>query len=167
MTTGAAIAFALLVGIGATLATDLWAQLLRRVLGIPAMDWAVVGRWFGHLVRGRFAHRSIAQALPVRGERALGWLAHYATGIVFAAALLALAGPAWAWHPTLVPALAFGLVTVIFPFAALQPGMGIGFAASKTPRPNRARLRSLLTHAVFGFGLYGSALLAARLLPQD
>ena len=88
-------------------------------------------------------------------------------GIAYAAALLALAGQSWARHPTLPLALGFGLVTVIFPFAVLQPGMGTGFAASKTPRPNRARLRSLLTHAVFGFGLYGSALLAARLLPQD
>ena len=72
MTTGEAVAFSLLVGTGATLATDLWAQLLRRALGIPAMDWALVGRWFGHLVRGRFTHPSIAQALPVRGERAIG-----------------------------------------------------------------------------------------------
>ncbi|GAB3786781.1 DUF2938 domain-containing protein [Dyella agri] len=167
MTIGQAIAFALLVGVGATLAMDLWAQLLRRVLGIPVTDWALVGRWFGHLVRGRFAHQSIARAQPVRGERAIGWLAHYAIGIAYAAALCALAGPAWARHPALLPALGFGLATVIFPFAVLQPGMGAGFAASRTPRPNRARLRSLLTHAVFGFGLYGSALLVARLLPQD
>ncbi|MEW9624635.1 DUF2938 domain-containing protein [Rhodanobacter geophilus] len=161
------IAFTLLVGVGATLATDLWAQLLRRVLGVPAMDWALVGRWLGQLARGCFAHQGIAQAAPVRGERALGWLAHYVTGIVFASALLALAGPAWVRHPTLPPALGFGLATVIFPFAVLQPGMGGGFAASRTPRPNRARLRSLLTLAVFGCGLYGSALLAARLLLRD
>ena len=72
MTTGAVAVLALLVGAGATLATDLWAQLLQRALGIPAMDLALVGRWFGHLARGRFAHRSIAQASPVRGEHAIG-----------------------------------------------------------------------------------------------
>jgi hypothetical protein len=167
MTTGAVAVLALLVGAGATLATDLWAQLLQRALGIPAMDLALVGRWFGHLARGRFAHRSIAQASPVRGEHAIGWLAHYAIGTTYAAALFALAGPAWARHPTLPPALGFGLATVVFPFTVLQPGMGAGFAASRMARPNLARLRSLLTHAVFGLGLYGSALLAARLLPQD
>ena len=122
----AAVAFALLVGAGATLATDLWAQLLRRGLGIPAPDWALVGRWFGHLAHGRFAHRNIVQTAPVRGERTIGWLAHYATGIVYAAALLVLAGTEWARHPTLLPALGFGVATVVFPYAVLQPGMGVG-----------------------------------------
>jgi hypothetical protein len=40
----------------------------------------------------------------------------------------------------------------------LQPGMGLGIAGSKTPRPNVVRLRALLTHTVFGVGLYLSAL---------
>lgn len=46
----------------------------------------------------------------------------------------------------------------------MQPGMGFGVAASKTPKPNVARLRSLAAHTVFGFGLYLAALLAAPLL---
>jgi hypothetical protein len=41
----------------------------------------------------------------------------------------------------------------------MQPGMGAGIAASKTPNPNVARLRSIVTHTVYGIGLYGSALL--------
>jgi len=42
------------------------------------------------------------------------------------------------------------------PFFLMQPGMGAGIATSKTPRPNAARLQSLITHAVFGLGLYGA-----------
>ena len=45
----------------------------------------------------------------------------------------------------------------------MQPGMGAGIAASKTPKPNAARLRSAMTHTVFGLGLYASALLASRI----
>jgi hypothetical protein len=45
----------------------------------------------------------------------------------------------------------------------MQPGMGAGIAASKTPNPNAARLRSILAHTAFGIGLYGSALLSALL----
>lgn len=158
-------AFALPVGIGATLATDLWALALQRTLGLRPPDWAMIGRWLGHLPSGRLVQPDIAHATPVRGELAIGWLAHYATGVVFATALLALAGPDWARQPSLLPALGFGLVTVIFPYALLQPGLGAGFAASRTPAPNRMRLRSLLTHAVFGLGLYVSALLCTWLAP--
>ena len=42
----------------------------------------------------------------------------------------------------------------------MQPGMGAGIAASRTPRPAAARLHSLVTHAIFGIGLYA----AGRLL---
>ena len=157
-------ALALPIGIGATLATDLWALALRSALGLRPLDWALVGRWLGHLPRGRFVQPHIAQAESIPGERAIGWLAHYTIGVVFATALLALAGPDWARHPSLLPALGFGVVTVIFPYALLMPGLGAGFAASRTPAPNLMRLRSLLTHAVFGLGLYASALLCARLL---
>lgn len=121
----------------------------------------MVGRWFGHMPSGRFVHDNIAKALPVRGELAIGWASHNAIGIVFAAVLIAIAGLEWARRPTPLPALVFGLLTVVFPFFVMQPGMGAGVAASKTPAPNQARLRSVLTHTVFGVGLYGAALLVA------
>ena len=49
--------------------------------------------------------------------------------------------------------LAFGLVTVAAPFLLMQPALGVGIAASKTPNPTAARLRSLMTHAAFGLDL--------------
>lgn len=155
---------AILIGAGATVVADLWTLGLKRLLGISGLNWSLVGRWFGHFPRGRFVHANIAQAAPIAGERAIGWGAHYLVGISFAAALLAIEGPDWARQPTLLPALIVGIVTVAAPFFLMQPGMGAGIAASKTPSPNKARLRSLLTHAVFGFGLYLSALFWAALL---
>ena len=154
-----------LIGSGATLATDLWARLLKYAFGVPLPDWRMVGRWLGQMPRGRFVHRSMARAAPVRGERAVGWVAHHVIGIVFAAMLIAIAGVAWARQPTPVPALLFGLSTVAFPFLLMQPCMGAGFAASNAPAPNRARLRSVLNHAVFGVGLYAAALLMAWWMP--
>lgn len=72
-------------------------------------------------------------------------------------------GAEWVHQPTLYPALAFGFVTVIFPFFILQPGLGLGIAASKTANPNQLRLRSLLNHSIFGIGLYLCALILAKL----
>ncbi|MCU1764583.1 DUF2938 domain-containing protein [Pseudomonas protegens] len=157
---------ALLIGVGATLVLDLWTLFLARVLNIPGPNWAMVGRWIGHFPRGKFVHQSIARADAVPGERALGWLAHYLIGVVFAALLLLICGLEWARQPTLAPALIIGVLTVAAPFLLMQPGMGAGIAASKMPKPNVARLRSLIAHSVFGLGLYGAGMFWAWVLGQ-
>ncbi|WP_395757028.1 DUF2938 domain-containing protein [Achromobacter sp. EB05] len=155
---------AVLIGVGATLVMDLWALLLKRLFNAPSLDYAMVGRWIGHLPRGRLTHPGIARSAPIAGERAIGWIAHYAIGVLFALLLLALWGPAWAARPTLPPALIVGIATVAAPFLILQPGMGAGIAASRMPKPGVARLRSLMAHASFGVGLYLAGWLVAACL---
>jgi Protein of unknown function (DUF2938) len=145
------------IGLGATAMMDLWAQFLWRGFRVPSLDYALLGRWIGHSARGRFMHESIGKAAPVRYERIIGWTAHYTIGVAFAALLLGISGPEWLDRPTLVPALTVSSATLIAPFFVMQPAMGAGIAASKTPRPNAARLRSVITHTVYGLGLYASA----------
>ncbi|MBA2675683.1 DUF2938 domain-containing protein [Ramlibacter sp.] len=158
------LARTLLVGAGATAVMDAWTLFIKRCFGTVPLDYAMVGRWIGHLPRGRFVHQAIARAAPVRGERAIGWGAHYAIGIAFAAMLLAIAGLEWARRPTVALPLVFGVLTVAAPFFVLQPALGAGIAASRTPRPGAARLRSLMTHASFGLGLALSAWLQSLVL---
>jgi len=148
------------IGAGATVVMDLWAVLRKRLFGIPSLDYALVGRWLVHLTRGRFFHDPIGKSPRVAGERAIGWTAHYLIGIAFAAVLLASWGLEWARQPTLAPALIVGIGTVVLPFCVMQPAMGAGFAASRTPRPAMARFQSLVTHTVFGAGLYAAAWVA-------
>jgi hypothetical protein len=143
-----------MLGIIATALLDLWA-LARMTLSSVAMpDYAMVGRWVGHMFKGRFRHDSIARAKPVPFESLLGWTVHYATGIGFAWSLLVLSGMEWLRAPSLLPAFSVGVVSVAAPFLLLQPGMGLGIAASRAPQPKAARLRSLMTHTVFGLSLY-------------
>lgn len=153
----------LLIGVGATLCMDFWAALLRR-FGVPSLNFALLGRWIGHLPRGRWIHESITKAAPVRHEIVLGWFAHYAIGISFSALLLAVFGLEWARSPTLYPALGIGLVTVVAPLFVLQPALGAGIASSKTPRPVFNTVKSLVTHLVFGVGLFLAARLTAEVL---
>jgi Protein of unknown function (DUF2938) len=155
---------AALIGIGATVTMDLWAIFLKRCFGIPSLSYAMVGRWIGHLPRGQWVHQSIARSPPVRAENIVGWTAHYLIGVLFAALLLMVFGLDWARQPTLGPALIVGVATLTAPFLVLQPGMGAGIAASKTPKPNIARLKSLATHLVFGLGLFGAAVLSTLLM---
>ncbi|AIO66066.1 DUF2938 domain-containing protein [Burkholderia oklahomensis] len=154
---------ALLIGAGATAAMDVWALVRKRCFGVPSLDYGLVGRWLGHLARGRLRHAPIAVSPRVPGERAIGWLAHYLIGVAFAALLLALWGLGWAYRPTPGPALIVGIGSVAAPFLVMQPAMGSGIAASRTPRPAAARFHSVVTHAIFGIGLYGAGWAANRL----
>ena len=154
------IPLAVLIGIGATAVMDAWLVLLKR-MGIPTLNFAYIGRWVGHLLRGQIAHTAIARAAPIRGEVAWGWLTHYGVGVVFAALLVGINGADWLRSPTLLPALAAGICTVAAPLLVMQPAMGSGFAASRTPTPLKNCLRSLANHTVFGLGLYLSALAIA------
>jgi hypothetical protein len=153
-----------LIGAGATLAMDVWAALLRR-FGVASLNFAFLGRWLGHLPRGRWRHESIARAAPVRGELVIGWCAHYSIGIGFAAVLLAVYGLQWARSPTLLPALVIGVATVVAPLFVLQPALGAGIASSKTPAPVFNSFKSLVTHTIFGLGLFLAARATAVLIP--
>lgn len=144
----------LLLGVGATAITDLWGIVRAKWLGIPFPDYGMVGRWLLHMPAGRFRHISMASATPKPGELVFGWLAHYVLGIVFAGLLILFAGSHWLAKPTFLPALATGVITVVTPFFVMQPGMGLGIAASKAPDPASARINALITHGVFGVGLY-------------
>jgi hypothetical protein len=162
MSTLAIVLSVLAIGCGATLVMDAWLVVLRR-LGVRTASFGLIGRWVAHMPRGHFVHASIAKVESVEGENALGWAVHYAIGIVFAGLLVAMAGTGWLQTPTWVPAVMFGVMSVAAPLLAMQPAMGSGFLASKTPTPMVNCLRSLVNHGVFGVGLYVSALAVAQL----
>jgi len=163
--TGSETASTILTGIGATMVTDLWTGVRKRAFAVPLPNFALVGRWIAHMPGGRFVHDSIAAGAPVRAESIIGWSAHYLTGISFAFLLPAIWGAGWLRNPTLGPALLVGICTVAAPFFVMQPAMGAGIAASRTPRPVTARSHSLVMHAVFGLGLFLAARLISGQLP--
>jgi hypothetical protein len=154
---------ALLIGVGATAFMDAVAVIRKWLFGVPSPDYALVGRWLTYVARGRFRHDPIGTSPPVRGEHVIGWTAHYLIGIAFATILLAIWGLDWTCHPTIGPALIVGIGSVAAPFLLMQPAMGAGIAASRTPRPAAARLRSLVTHAIFGVGLYAAGSMTSLL----
>lgn len=146
-----------LIGVGATAVMDLWLAALK-LLRVPTLSFALLGRWVGHLLHGKYFHEGIAKSQPIRHELVIGWLAHYAIGIFFAGLLAAVAGVTWMLEPTFIPALSTGVLTVIAPLFFMQPAMGSGIASSKTAAPVRNCIKSIVNHAVFGSGLYVAAI---------
>lgn len=147
------------MGLVATAMMDAWAVLLRRSAGVPMPNWAMVGRWAAHLPRGRVFHDDIGQATSVEGEHAIGWVFHYAVGVIYGVVLAFLMGPAWLAAPTFAPAWGFSMLMLGFGWFLLQPGLGLGWAAAKTPNPAKARVLGLVAHTVFGAGLWLGALI--------
>jgi hypothetical protein len=152
---------AAIVGAGGTLILDLSAAPLSRLFGIPAANWALVGRWVGHMQQGRFRHENIGEAAPIEGERALGWIVHYAIGVGYGLLLVGLCGAEWLRQPTPLPPIFLALGLLAAPFFVMMPSMGSGVAGARTPRPNLTRLKSLVGHGVFGLGMYATVLLLA------
>jgi hypothetical protein len=157
---------AVLVGLGATLLIDLWALFLRRGFGIPSLNYCLLGRWVLHMPQGTIMHESISAAPTKPRECTVGWITHYLIGSALAVLFVLIVSSSWLAQPTLMPALVFGIVTTLVPFLTLQPAFGLGVAGSKTLNPTRARLKSLMTHTVFGIGLYLSAYGFSRTLFQ-
>jgi hypothetical protein len=145
---------ALVIGVGATACIDLWAIFLRKAFGIQSLSYCLLGRWVLHMPSGRIMHDGIASAEARPHECTMGWMAHYSIGVAFTALFLMLVSNEWPAHPTLLPAIGFGVATVAVPFFTMQPAFGLGIAASRTRNPWAARVKSLMTHAVFGMGMY-------------
>ncbi|HCS65172.1 MAG TPA: DUF2938 domain-containing protein [Cellvibrio sp.] len=149
---------AIFIGIGATIIMDLWAIFLRKGFNISSLSFCLVGRWFSYMQDGIFRHDKISSAEKRPAECAIGWTAHYLIGIAYAFLLVIPASGAWLVSPSLLPALILGVATVVFPFFMMQPAFGFGIAGAKTPNPVQARVKSVMNHAVFGAGLYLSAI---------
>ncbi|MGH7581296.1 MAG: DUF2938 domain-containing protein [Gemmatimonadales bacterium] len=152
------------IGIGATLIMDLWNLFLKRTFGIPSLNYCLLGRWLRHMPGGTLRHTSITAASQKPHECTVGWIAHYTIGVGFALLFVVLTSGEWLARPTLLPALLYGIGTVVFPFFIMQPSLGLGIAASRTPNPTQARLKSLVTHTIFGVGLYICALGVSHML---
>jgi hypothetical protein len=151
----------IVAGVFATVVMDVWQRILHAATGIPPTNWGIVGRWFGHIPRGRFVHESIGDAEPVANEAAIGWIMHYLIGIGY--------GVVYVWMmaalfdgPTLMNGFLFGLASVVIPWFMFQPCLGLGVMGAKAPNPNIPRYTALAAHCLYGVSLYaGSAIHSA------
>ena len=146
---------------GANILFDLWQRGLALATAQAAPNWAPIGRWFWHLREGRVFHDDIMRAAPYAHELRLGWIGHYARRHRLRRGLRAPRRPGWLAAPRLLPAWLFALATVGFGWFRLQPGLGLGWAASKAPNPAKVRLLNLVGHTVFGVGLWLTGLILA------
>ncbi|MEX6633156.1 DUF2938 domain-containing protein [Hyphococcus lacteus] len=149
------------IGVIATLILDIFNLARAKFANVPSLNFALVGRWVLWMPKGKFLHQTILDSPAMRFEAIVGWTIHYAIGIAFAACLLPFPGR-WLETVTVIPSLIVGIGGVVAPFFIMQPSFGFGFAASKMPAPWTARQRSVVSHFVFGLGLYCAGSVVAQ-----
>lgn len=129
MTDGMEIVLAaVLIGVGGSAILDLFSFLMERSFGMPATNWRMVGRWVGHMPRGRFVQPDLKQADAVSGEHAIGWTFHYVIGAGYGLLLVAIWGAGWLQAPSFAPLMILVLALLVLPFFMMMPGMGMGIA---------------------------------------
>lgn len=152
---------ACVAGVFATAVLDLWQRLLHAAAGIPPADWALIGRWFAYIPRGRLVHRPIGGSAAVPRELALGWTMHYLVGLAYGFAYLGLMVYGLDRPPSLLNGLVFGACSVVIPWFIMQPGLGIGVMGRLAPNPAVPVLNALASHVIYGVALFAGARLAA------
>ena len=145
---------AVVAGIFATIAIDIWATFSNKILKLPRTNWAMVGRWIGHIPSGKFVHHPIGSSLPIKNELFMGWVFHYLIGMTYAAIYVVYVFLVLDRAPTLVSAVVFGLITILSPWFLMQPRLGLGICAAKATQPNMVRLQNFIIHSIFGVALY-------------
>ena len=124
--------------------------------------WSGVG-WPGSRVGSSF----IGRLPPVRGhtEVGIGWAFHYAVGIAYAA-LICNHEAGLRTKPALGSALLYSIALLVTPWFVMQPALGLGFMAARTPKPEAVRAVNISVHAAFGLGLYLGAVAGASPRPR-
>ena len=157
---------AAVMGVGTSLLMDGWNRFSNHTIGMPSRSYGLLGRWLLHIPAGTFVHASIRTSPRKRFECTMGWFAYFTIGATFAPLFVAfVASSDRLVHPNLRSLLLCGVATVVLPLFVMQPALGLGVGASGMPRPTQARLESLVTHTVFGFGLFLCAVVVSCLLP--
>jgi hypothetical protein len=143
-----------LVGVLSTLIMDLDSLVGYRkgyAGSPPRTGFHLIGRWFGHLLRGKLTHKTILDTPPLPHEVQLGLVVHYVIG-AFLGALYFAVLLAFSITPTLITALAFGVATTVFTWFFLHPCWGYGWLGAHA-KGMRLTYFSLFNHITFGLGL--------------
>jgi len=153
----------LVTGLAGATAADVGRTLYQWATGFPPVNWSVTGRWFLMMLQGQPYVPGIGTAPSLPHELIAGHAAYYTISVAFAGVYLMVL-KLTKREPGLLNGLAFGLVTMAFPFLVQMPLMGMGVFASATAMPVLIIGRTLVHHSSFGLGLALGAMAAGRIM---
>lgn len=143
----------LVIGVFATIIMDICTVIRKKFFQTQSLNYAFVGRWVLGWRECQFMHSNITQAPTQSGELIVGWTFHYLTGILWVVMLFGLSHLGL-FQINFFSIMLFALFTTLAPFLVMQPALGLGLFARRTPAPIKAVKKSIVTHLCFGFGIY-------------
>ena len=111
-----------------------------------------LGRWIGHMLKGRFTHEDITKAEPIPHEAGIGIAAHYAIGLALGVGYVLLLRVPQGRRSSLSAATAYGIATTVFPWFWMFPARGQGVMGLRGG-DLRVPAFALCTHIAYGAGL--------------
>ncbi len=145
------------VGVAATMTMDVLGSFARRIGLTAGAEGRWVGRWYLGIARGQILHSDIANAPERPGEVRAALVGHYLIGIVLAVVYVLVADVVNVSPGAFPVAVGYALVTCVFPWFLVLPGLGFGAFGLKGPRELKLFTSSLLNHSFYGLGLWWSA----------
>ncbi|WP_349295478.1 DUF2938 family protein (plasmid) [Thioclava sp. 'Guangxiensis'] len=154
------VLFTLVVGIGSTIALDLWGVFTGKIGWMPGTHWPSVGRWIQGLPAGRLVFDGSDTRPFTSSEAATGWIFHYLIGLGYALVIPLVWGTDFIAAPTFLPFFWIGIViSTLAGLVILMPGMGGGVFARKLPNTAGMIAYVLVAHVVFAIAQYLLALM--------
>ncbi len=152
------------LGVPATLFMDVGSSAVRAAGLTRGLPPAAMGRWFGYMGHGSFAHTDVLAATPLPGELGIALVAHYCIGSALAAGYLLVSRRAGSTSPRARAglAVAYGTATSLISLFVMYPAMGYGLFGRAAPGELRLFSTSLINHVLFGIGLALSSFLLRR-----
>ena len=144
----------LISGLVATIIFDLFNQSLHYAHSIDKPKWNLLGRYYLGYKEGRYIRNSLADDAEVENELLWGYIIHYVIGIIYGLIYVCL-NNIFFDYPSILIAYLFGFTTVLGAWCYLMPfAYNLGFFASKSNKRFNILAQNLITHFIFGTGLF-------------
>jgi hypothetical protein len=144
----------LISGLIATIIFDIFQQSLNFAYGIEKPKWELIGRYFLGYKRGIFNRVLIIEDELEKNELFWGYLIHYLIGAVYGIFYVSL-NELFFTYPSILVAYFVGFISVLGAWCYLMPfAFNLGFFASKSENRLKIMSQNLISHFVFGTGLF-------------
>ena len=141
-------------GLFATIMFDLYHSCTNFAYGVEKPKWNLLGRYFLGYKENKFIRKNLINDEELDNELLWGYFFHYLIGIIYGIFFVIFNFLLFD-YPSILLAYIFGFSTVLGAWCFLMPfAYNLGFFGSKSEQRINLLVQNLISHFVFGTGLF-------------